>query len=673
MEVKLGNLGLVSTTEKRVIKSTRYDRLFEPCDWKETIIRPNGDLDIVIEKIFGVIKTYQYQVNQFAPTQRAKTIYQTCRNLWNFWYSRCNYLEDIKGREQLRTPARSYWEGNLAGYGIDCDDFSITLSCCLSVLGIPHRLRIARYEGVEHFQHIYVIAHDGERDIILDCVLDYFDSEKPPAEIRDFPISVKQDKNYQRTFYTQEKNRNMASKTNLSGIDIAILSGVGESSPLLDLVSGSDFAGIGSTDTPDAIYNHLVKTRELVQSNPELIREVEHPETFLKLIDYALKHWHTPQRDEALRRLSEQETRINGLLGSGSEETIILDYQTDLSGVVVGLGRVAWQRKFFDRVKEAVQNQKENVKDAGQALVKYNPLTVAARAGVLLAMKTNLFQIAETLKWGYLSPDQAASQGFDTEEYTKAKHALSEAEHIFVRVLQGSPETFRHTILSGRAGGLNGISFGVVEPVSAATTTAASVPFLAKLKAFASKVNVKKLLSKVNPSRLLKKSGASDQNEKTPKQNEKLINDGQGAGENPPPPPPNEETGLPAWAVPAALLVSGGLLLMSSGKEKLSGISGLGTIKRNRNKKQKQSASTTRKTKTAPSAKKKPTAKPKPKQTKKPTPKPRKVVKTKKIKPEPFRLVGTKTGSAKPRKKNHTPKSKSKPKTKNGKTKTLYL
>src|ERR1044072_5924071 len=187
-QIQFSGLGLVSTTVKQLKRSTKYDHLFPKPDWKQTITRRNGNVIDVVADMKKVIFGFRNDTHAFAPYMRGLSIYETCRNIWEFWYNRCLYHEDTEGLEELRTVPRSYWEG--AGYnperpedfGIDCDDFAIAVSQTLLNLQIPNFLRIARYAGVEYFQHVYVVVLYMGKEIIIDCVLDAFDTEKPPIE-----------------------------------------------------------------------------------------------------------------------------------------------------------------------------------------------------------------------------------------------------------------------------------------------------------------------------------------------------------------------------------------------------------------------------------------------------------------------------------------------------------
>ena len=76
----------------------------------------------------------------------------------------------------------------------------------------------------------------------------------------------------------------------------------------MDLVAGLEGLGADSeTQRLQSIYDHLLKTRNLIASKPELISSVDYPPAFIKMLDYAIDNWYTPNRDKALQILAKNE------------------------------------------------------------------------------------------------------------------------------------------------------------------------------------------------------------------------------------------------------------------------------------------------------------------------------------------------------------------------------
>lgn len=494
--------------------------------WSEVLVRRNGNVGDTVSEMKKVIKQNAWQTEKLAPILKGKDVYDTCRNIWNFLFLHIKYKEDEEGKEQLRTPALSW--AVRQSRGIDCDDFTLFAGCLLYNLQIPMYIRIARYKGKNYFQHVYpVIPLTDKQYITLDAVLDEYDAEKPTVETKDFL---------------------MMNTNNLSGIDISVLGGIedDELNELSGILSGDDFKdlseleGEGDEDSRQlelrAIRNHLERTRSIIQRSPHLIKDVEHPESFLGMLNYALKYWDTNKRDEALGILSGEEERINELEGvSGLEEgfeDVELMYGLTGMGSYDVLGKAKRQRKFFDKVKTAVKKAGQGIKKVAKTLVRYNPLTVTIRAAVLLALKVNLMKVSSKLKWGYLTEAEAKAKGFDLAEWKKVKEQLAQAEKLFVNTLQGKADAFKKAILSGRAGKLNGTDLGVVVAAGTAASTTAAVPFITKIMSLLKKVNFKKLVSKVSAMKAGDKADAESEGGESESTGEEATNgseDGEGS------------------------------------------------------------------------------------------------------------------------------------------------
>jgi hypothetical protein len=201
------------------------------------------------------------------------------------------------------------------------------------------------------------------------------------------------------------------------------------------------------------------------------------------MLDYAIQYWHTDKRNQALDILAQNEAQLN--LRNGVKTINGLEYDPDeltLSGVNV--------KGFFTNVKKSVNTAGQKVGDvakkAVKAVVKYNPLTLAARGGFLLAMKLNLGKMANKLKWGYGTPEQARAKGIAPAQYQKSKTALTKVEHLFADKLQGSREVLKNTILNGRAGNLSGVVIEQLlgylgDPVTASAIAAATPVIIATI------------------------------------------------------------------------------------------------------------------------------------------------------------------------------------------------
>lgn len=445
------------TSGYRAIKDgSRYNPYFPPPDERDRVIIDDGEVTDTVELMEKVVWKYLDDTKRIAPLLRRPSTHETCKAIWEFIYGYVQYKLDKRGLEQLRRPARSWAE---RATGVDCDCMSIFTSSILTNLKIPHKFRITKYSQ-DSWQHVYVIVPTtgANKYCVIDAVVSEFNYEKK---------------------YTDKMDYDM----NLKGINVAVLSGV-SSNDHYDAVMATSLSGIGLGATTnqsdlDKLYQNLVATRNAVAQNPGLVSTVDDPQALIKMLDYAIGYWYTDKRNEALEVLSKNEAQLN--MRNGISTMNGLDFDNDelaLSGVNV--------KGFFTNVKNTVKTVGQKVgqaaKVAVKAVVKYNPLSIAARGGFLLAMKLNLGKMASKLKWAYGSQQQAAAKGVNAATWQKSKNALSKVESLFADKLQGSKSALQNAILKGKAGNLSGIvedqMLGQLGDPASATVIAAAAPVI---------------------------------------------------------------------------------------------------------------------------------------------------------------------------------------------------
>ena len=447
------------TSGYRAIKDgSRYNQYFPKPEERDRVIIEDGEVTDTVELMEKVVWKYLDDTKRIAPLLRRSTTEATCQAIWEFVYGYIQYKLDKRGLEQLRRPARSWAERNT---GVDCDCMSIFVSSILTNLQIPHKFRITMYSG-DSWQHVYVIVPLGDENnyCVIDGVVSEFNYEKKFTKKMDFTMS-------------------------LNGINVAVLSGV-SSNDHYNAVMANSLTGLGASSSAelDKIYENIVATRNAIAQDPSLVSSTDDPQALLQMLDYAIQYWHTDKRNQALDILAQNEAQLN--LRNGVKTINGLEYDPDeltLSGVNI--------KGFFTNVKKSVsaagQKVGEVAKKAVKAVVKYNPLTLAARGGFLLAMKLNLGKMAHKLKWGYGTEQQARAKGISQAQYQKSKNALSKVEHLFSDKLQGSRDALKNAILKGRAGNLSGyveeqMSGYLGDPASATVIAAAAPVIIATIK-----------------------------------------------------------------------------------------------------------------------------------------------------------------------------------------------
>ena len=444
----------ITSGQRRIRDGKQYDRYFPKPDERDRIIIKDGEVSDTVELMEKVVHKYLTDTARIAPVLKRNSLEETCKSIYDFVYNNIQYKLDKRGLEQLRRPARSWAERRT---GVDCDCMSIFISSILTNLKIPHSFRITRYSA-DHWQHVYVIVPDNRGGYInIDAVVSPYGYEKPFTDKLDYTMS-------------------------LNGINVAVLSGLNSD---LDTVvmgaglSGSDLGATTAKQDLDSIYRHLVATRKSIADNPKMVSSIDDPQALIKMLDYAIQYFYTDKRDEALAVLEQNEAQLNfrnGFSGLGDDVFDHDEYALNGPG----------KKGFFKGIKNAVQKVGKGLKEVGKAVVRFNPVSIAARGGFLVAMKTNLGKMAAKLKWGYATKEQAAAKGINEAQWNKSKDALAKVERLFADKLQGKRDALRNAILKGKAGNLDGFieeDFqGLGEPVTAATLAAATPIIVAAIK-----------------------------------------------------------------------------------------------------------------------------------------------------------------------------------------------
>jgi hypothetical protein len=441
----------ITSGYRTIQNGSKFNHLFPKVDFVDEVNIEDGEVDDTVELMMKVVGTYLSDTKELSKVLKQKSDAKTCEAIWNFIYSYIQYKLDKKGLEQLRRPARAWAERET---GVDCDCMSIFTSSVLTNLNIPHSFRITRYSEM-HWQHVYVVAHLSNGDYIIDGVISKPNYEKPYTEKIDFPM-------------------------NLNGIKVAVLHGT-ENNDHYNVIFAPELNGLGDNNNSeiDNLYQHLITTRNAVAQNPAIIATVDDPKAFLKMLDYAIQYWYTDKRNEALAILSKNEEALN--LRNGYSMNGFDEYELE------GLGELGSLKSFFTKVKKTVQKVGDKIGQGAKAVVKgvirFNPVSIAARNGFLLALKLDVQRMASKLKWGYATKEQAAKKNISEAQWNKSKDALAKVERLFADKLQGKRNALKNAILKGRAGNLNGIveeaNFaGLGEPVTMAAAIASATPII---------------------------------------------------------------------------------------------------------------------------------------------------------------------------------------------------
>jgi hypothetical protein len=165
----------------------QFDKIIPRSIEQDSVIRSEGKarLHHTINLIKQLVPETKSDTKLLASHLKGSDLKSTCKNIWEFVYNHIQYAKDKTGVEQVRRPSRAWADRKK---GVDCDCYSVFISSILTNLDIPHKLRITKYGGKQHFQHIYPIVPHGPAHITMDCVTDQFDYEVPFSGFRDFDM-----------------------------------------------------------------------------------------------------------------------------------------------------------------------------------------------------------------------------------------------------------------------------------------------------------------------------------------------------------------------------------------------------------------------------------------------------------------------------------------------------
>jgi len=494
-----GQLGIVSGP-RNTKDGRQFNHLIKKAAGTDKFLK-NGNVLETVESCINIIADHYREVEELAKNLQADSVKNTCRNIFNFAYTFLQYQKDEDGTEQIRTPARSWLDGQVkfkqqgdTNSGIDCDDYSIFCGSILKCLGIPFKFRITKYDGKSYFQHIYVFVPaqgDSEDEIIIDPVLSKFDYQKPYSfEKSDFNMSPLQ-------MVGGIRGINGLTGTLGLGLPIYALSGLDmdggriadeDHTELMAIVSGVDFEDTmnGLGDAEDATLNYLRRTRGFLLKNKEnkgKMSHIQNPDQFINMIDQAIKFWHTPQRDKVLDKLVAIEDKLaeNGFIKYDIDGIEGFEDWGEDELETAGLGRSKKRKgRFFSAIKKIGKKVGSVAKKAVKAIVRFNPLSIAIRNGLLAALRLNMFGIAKKLQYAYLPDNLASKYNIDPAKLADLKKRHAKVKKLF-NGLQGKEKNLRNAILKGAKQKSPDFSINGVEGIIAGLQGLEAIGALAQL------------------------------------------------------------------------------------------------------------------------------------------------------------------------------------------------
>lgn len=139
---------------------------------KYNIIHKNGSLSDIIKTLLKVDKTPE-AIEQTEAVKVDKTK-SGLKQLYNYVKSEIRYKLDPRGKQYIKTPSRTYWDGFA-----DCKSLTLFITSVLDNNNIPYIIRFTGYntDARNQLSHVYPIALIGGQKIILDTVHHTFNEE----------------------------------------------------------------------------------------------------------------------------------------------------------------------------------------------------------------------------------------------------------------------------------------------------------------------------------------------------------------------------------------------------------------------------------------------------------------------------------------------------------------
>ena len=105
-------------------------------------------------------------------------------------------------------------------------------------------------------------------------------------------------------------------------------------------------------------------------------------------------------------------------------------------------------KKIGKGIKKAAKKVGKVAKKVVKAIVRFNPLTIAIRGGLLAALRLNMFGIAKKMQYAYLPDNLASKYNLDPTKLRKIKKVHGKVRKLF-RGLQGREKNLRKAIIKG--------------------------------------------------------------------------------------------------------------------------------------------------------------------------------------------------------------------------------
>lgn len=459
-----------------------YDHLISSAE-KSSFLEGSG-LGVTLSLIKDTVRKNHCQVSKLAKHLKSDSIKQSSFNIWHFITTNILYAPDTPGHEEIRTPARSWFDRNT---GIDCDCMSVFASSLLIEMGYAPVLEIVEFNNKGEYSHIYVVTNN----IVIDPVLTTFNM-RPPGITKILSMTI--------PVYS------------LNGIEKPLLIGLGGIANEIDETTRLLMDEQSELLSGDYSNSEMNKLRTMIMLNGLPERDV-----LLPIMPYVIDI--TPEGNFVFPSEEVAEAALNYF-------KVAEEYLNNENGIGSWLG---------DKLKQAAKAvgqaakyvNKKVIQPVVKAVIRFNPLTIAARNGLLVLLHFNVFGVATKLAPAFLTDAQAKSAGYNMTEFAKLKTAYQKSKKLYEKI-GGKESVFKKHIEAGakrkpfmnpkakdaqalyldaKSAAPDGSEIGSLgEAVTVATATATSGGFLASIIAWLKNIDWSKLGTKFIENKLDKSS-----------------------------------------------------------------------------------------------------------------------------------------------------------------------
>lgn len=474
-----------------------YSGLIDSADGAYTFVGTGFD-KTTLNTLVSTCQKYYKQVKRLAKHLADKDPIQTAFNIWHWEHVNLKYDYDAPGREEIRTPARCWYD---RANGVDCDCLAVFTACLLLNLGYSPKFEIVGFGNQNKYSHIFVNLNG----VAIDRVLPVFNQraplisktlfmEIPVYQLSGVPLNVQNRLNgiYENTLSkvftrtaTPEEMLNFR-KTQV----LVTLSGIDENAFRL---AGIVMPYVTDIDEQGAYYFDNGEIAQIAaDGEDEIIRaeqrgaSAEELSGIFKKIKKAVKKV-ANKVGNAVKTVAKATTKVvksavkstanavkasanlvkagaQAVTGQGSKakatlkkvatqaKAAVVNPVKDTAKATKDVVKVTVVNPTKAAVKATVNTVKKVVQIAGKVFkvifIKLNPATILIRNSLRLLVALNFLGMASRMNVANMTEAQAINAGYTSAMWNEAKKAKDRVERFFTK-MGGKKENIDKAIVNG--------------------------------------------------------------------------------------------------------------------------------------------------------------------------------------------------------------------------------